>query len=259
MTSRLVPLNKVFPEIPNRKQMRPILVCSPLQKMLEARFLPKLTKYMNKSLTASQTGFVPRMGIQVNIHRAIKRITMNTNRNRNVYGLFIDFANAYNTVPHVLLFKKLRQKKCLDEDEIQYLEALYTKYRIRIGKRIIRFNKGVAQRSILSPALFNIFIEDLAEKLAQVVELNVEDILMYADDILLLCQTIDQVKRYIKVIEEWSLENGMELNKKKSGILVFSDRKSHDVPYMINKKDDQTSKWIPACSGISGIPIVEKY
>ena len=53
LTSRLVPLNKVFPNTPNRKQMRPILICSPLQKLLEARFLPKLTNYMNDKLVAS--------------------------------------------------------------------------------------------------------------------------------------------------------------------------------------------------------------
>lgn len=67
MTSRLVPLNKVYPEVPNRKQMRPILVCSPLQKLLEARFLPKLQNYLTKSLVISQTGFVPKMGTQVNM------------------------------------------------------------------------------------------------------------------------------------------------------------------------------------------------
>ena len=36
LTSRLIPLNKVFPDVPNRKQMRPILVCSPIQKVLES-------------------------------------------------------------------------------------------------------------------------------------------------------------------------------------------------------------------------------
>ncbi len=40
--ARLIPLNKVFPDIPTRTQLRPILVQSPLIKLLEARFLPKL-------------------------------------------------------------------------------------------------------------------------------------------------------------------------------------------------------------------------
>ena len=59
---RLVPLNKVSPKTPNRKQMRPILVQSPIVKLLEARFLPKLQDYLTKRLCPAQTGFVPGMG-----------------------------------------------------------------------------------------------------------------------------------------------------------------------------------------------------
>ena len=190
-TSRLVPLNKVFPNVPTRKQMRPILVCSPLQKLLEARFLPKIMDYLKNRLTRGQTGFVPGMGIQVNLLRTIVVTKIRTEDGRYQYGLFIDFANAYNTIPHTLLFDKLRKKKCLDDEEIDFLEALYTHYRIRIGDRIIRYNKGVAQGSILSPALFNIFIEDLADLIAQELQISFEDVLLYADDMLVLCQTQD--------------------------------------------------------------------
>ena len=116
------------------------------------------------------------------------------------YGLFVDFANAYNTVPHSLLFRKLRQKKCLDEEEIDYIEALYSRYRIRIGNKVIKYNKRVAQGSILSPALFDIFIEDLAQELAEVIGISYEDILFYADDILVLCQTQAQLKQCIDII-----------------------------------------------------------
>ena len=165
-TSRLVPLNKVFPNILTRKQMRPILVCSSLQKLLESRFLPKLMDYLKNKLNKSQIGFVPGQGIEVNLLRAICVIKISTEEKKKQckYGLFIDFANAYNTVPHSLLFRKLRQKKCLEEDEIDYIEALYSRYRIRVGNKVIKYNKGVAQGSILSPALFDIFIEDLAQK-----------------------------------------------------------------------------------------------
>ena len=130
-TSRLVPLDKVFPSIPTRKQMRPIMVCSSLQKLLELRFLPALTEYLKNKLHRSQVGFVPGMGIQVNLLRAICVTKISTDENKKCrYGLFIDFANAYSTVPDTLLLQKLRQKKCMSEDEIDYLEALYAQYRI---------------------------------------------------------------------------------------------------------------------------------
>lgn len=217
LTSRLIALNKVFPDTPNRKQMRPILICSPLQKILEVRFYPKLASFLDEKISVSQTGFVRGMGIQVNLYRGIQRIKERTEKHGEIFGLFIDFANAYNHVPHTLLFDKLRQKKCLEEEEIQFLECLYANYRIRIGNKIIRYNKGVAQGSILSPALFDIFIDDLVEQLNDKlsIKLSVEDILLYADDVLLLCSTTSQVKECISIIEDWCNNNGMELNKKK--------------------------------------------
>jgi hypothetical protein len=282
----MVPLSKAGSDIPTRHQMRPIMICSPFQKAQEARFLPILNGYLINKLVPCQTGFIPKMGIQVNLTRAIYIIQEKMRIRRNTYGLFIDFANAYNTVPHQRLFEKLREKGCMEEREIDYLEALYSRYRIRIGNRIIKYNKGLAQGSILSPALFNIFIEDLATSLANEIGLSIQEVLFYADDILVLCQTPQQVRRCIWIIEKWSEENGMKLNKKKSGIVVFAPRKDRNIPFMKpvmkqtgkkeavvsdKKRDGEKKKrvkriirsvgreFVPAQGEFEGIPIVSRY
>jgi len=57
----------------------------------------------------------------------------------------------------------------------------------------------------------------------------------------------------------------MELNKKKSGLVVFGPRKAKKIPFMkLEKKEDKNGKvlskeWIPTCNEINGIPIVSKY
>ncbi len=97
----------------------------------------------------------------------------------------------------------------MDHDELLFLEQLYARYTIKIGKKRLQYNKGVAQGSILSPALFDIFIEDLITKLQHDADMNIDDLLFYADDILLLCSSPTQAEKCIKVIEDWSLSNGM--------------------------------------------------
>ena len=156
--TRLVPLNKVFPDVPSRKDIRPIAVQSPLVKLLEARFLPKLQEYLNSKLDRSQTGFVQKMGIQVNLVRALERITLRTKQSKPVFGLFIGFSNAYNSIPHCLLFKKLREKKVLEEDEIIFLEQLYARYKIRIGSKTLRSNKELlkVQSLVLHSLIFSL-------------------------------------------------------------------------------------------------------
>ena len=105
-TSRPVPLNKVFPSIPTRNKC--VQLWS-VVKLLELRFVPALTEYLKNILHRSQVGFVPGMEIQVNLLRAICVTKISTDGNKKCrYGLFIDFANAFNTVPHTLLFQKLR-------------------------------------------------------------------------------------------------------------------------------------------------------
>src|SRR5687768_2884893 len=111
---------------------------------------------------------------------------MRTKDNKVVYGLFIDFSNAYNSIPHILLFEKLRKKSILSKEEVCFLEQLYARYRIKLGSTRLKTNKGVAQGSIISPALFHIFLEDLNQKIESEAKIGVEDRLFYADDVLLL-------------------------------------------------------------------------
>ena len=98
--------------------------------------------------------------------------------------------------------------------------------------------------------------------------MSIEDILLYADDLLLLCQTPGQMKKCIQIVEEWSRKNGMELNKKKSGIVVFAPRSAKTIPYMILEKKPikgkdgkihLQKKWVSACKEIAGISVVSSY
>ena len=260
--TRLVPLNKVFPNIPTRTQLRPIVIQSPLVKLMESRFLEKLQNYVSFKLDRSQTGFVPGIGIQVNLTRALDRIKLRTDRRQPIYGLFIDFSNAYNSVPHSRLFEKLREKEVLDEEEIQFIEQMYARYRIKLGSSNIRYNKGVAQGSVISPSLFDIYIEDLSKELLDR-SVHSEDILYYADDILVLCTSPLQVEECIGAIEDWSKLNGMVLNKNKSGVVIFGERKAMKIPKM--QKDNRSTSnnckgvWIPTQKTIRGVPICSKY
>ena len=143
---------------------------------------------------------------------------------------------------------------------------------------MIKPNCGVAQGSIISPALFAIFIEDLAEELQTKANISMHDILMYADDILTLCTSRSQLRRAIEIIESWCEENGMELNKNKSGIVPFAPRKAHKIPLLVNKKTTEVRKrkykskktsadtvqinhhqWVPDVKDVMGVPVCTEY
>ena len=220
--ARVIPLNKKHPNLASRFDMRPIIATSPLIKILESRFCEKLQNYLIFHLHPSQTGFIPGSGINVNLVRLLKRLRMKTQNGKHCYALFLGFKSAYNTVRHKKLFEKL--SSILNDDEITFLKALYSRITLTLGKEKLVPNVGVAQGSIISPALFNIYTEELLIQL-EALNINMEDIFAYADDLLVLCYSLSELHQVINLIKDWSSLNNLKLNTFKSGILEVVPRR----------------------------------
>jgi hypothetical protein len=83
------------------------------------------------------------------------------------------------------------------------------------------------QGGILSPWLFNIYIDDLVRSLKDVSY----EVLAYADDIAVICKNKQELDKVIDLLEKWATENEIAVNKKKSGILVVDNDKNNMHQY----------------------------
>jgi len=174
------------------------------------------------NLHRSQTGFVPHLDIFVNLQRAINQIRNRLNNNKRVFCLFVDFKSAYNTIPHQGLFRKLR--KSLPEKDIQLIKAIYSRLCIRLGNETMRSNTGVAQGSMISPALFDIYAEELLWDLCNH-GWKFDGVLAYEDEHLIICESIEELQKAIQVVSNWCKRSKITLNPKKSGILEIIPRR----------------------------------
>jgi len=118
------------------------------------------------------------------------------------------------------------------------------KYKLETRNSSFKPNHGVAQGSIVSPAFFNLYIEPLYWLLNKYIPL--EDIFGYADDMLILCDSLETLQICINVIERWSAENKLIINKNKSAIGEF-----------LNQKKKKTSLVIGRL--FEGYPVVKSY
>lgn len=240
---RLIPVNKDHPQIANINRVRPIAVTSPFVKLLEVRFLGKLNEYLKGRMFPGQIGFVPDCGVTINLVRAINIIQEQTSNGDHVFGIFIDFPNAFNTLKHSLLFERL--KGILEPDEIEFIRAMFSRNSIRLGKHSFKPNIGVSQGSLLSPALFDIYIEDLFKELVQKGLCSVDNIIAYADDVLILVKEPDIIKDILSHIGAWGERNGLAISPEKSAILEFSPRRTRKKIIKENK--------------ICGVPVLRDY
>ena len=70
--------------------------------------------------------------------------------------------------------------------------------------------------SLLSPILFNLYLNNLIKELNN----HAYEVLSYVDDLCVLCQGKSELLNIIKIIDKWSILNGVKVNKKMSGIMV---------------------------------------
>lgn len=149
-----------------------------------------------------------------------------------LYGLFVDFKSAFDSINHPLLFRKLKQIG-INSKIIRIIEDMYNKASIKIKvdtklSKQIGITKGVLQGEILSPLLFALFLSDLKEYMRNKGIRGVSGnhkteilLLAYADDIILLADTYTGIKSILFNLHEYCMINKLNVNTNKTKIILF--------------------------------------
>ena len=87
-------------------------------------------------------------------------------------------------------------------------------------------SNGVRQGGILSPFLFNIYMDDLSVNLKEcptgcIAGGTIVNHLMYADDIVLLSPSATGLSLLLHVCGRYELEHDIRFNSKKSAVIIF--------------------------------------
>ncbi|MFO0359348.1 MAG: RNA-directed DNA polymerase, partial [Flavobacteriales bacterium] len=241
-TSRLLCLNKEATKAGNIESIRPIAVAGTFSKLIENVLLDRIQSHVyenrTKCINKNQVGFMKGGSCTLNLMKLRHKSNelKKTAKKDNHYVFFLDLKAAYDSVGHNLLFQKM-ENKGFDQEIINTVKKIYSAAKIRIDRLCnpINVNVGVLQGSLISPILFNVMIDDLISDLSMLAF----DVLGYADDIAVICRTRDELENVIRMVESWSKTNSIEINRKKSGILVI---RGHDE-----------------AKSILDIPVVQRY
>jgi hypothetical protein len=182
-------------------------------------------------LTDEQGGFRPGRGCVDQIFCFWE--TLRSRRGMKIFCCFIDIKKAYDRVFRAGLWKMVWDKgirgkmwrvlKCLygEVESCVLINGMKTDwFPVRVGVR---------QGCVLSPVLFAIFIDGVAEELRELgigvpVGDEVLSLLMYADDIVLLAESEEELQNMLGVVYEYSRKWRFELSDKKTEVVVFGGK-----------------------------------
>ena len=146
--------------------------------------------------------------------------------NKKLYSCFIDFRKAFDSIWHSALFLKL-QKLGIGGPFYNIIKDMYKTVtaRVRCGQTLsekFRIQKGVKQGDILSPLLFNIFLNDLIPLLNDPENtpptLLTKDVgcLLYADDLVILSTSKEGLQRSLDKLNQYCPTWKLDINVAKS-------------------------------------------
>jgi hypothetical protein len=166
-------------------------------------------------------------------------------QNGELVNVFIDFKKAFDRVWHTGMFRVMQHYN-IPRKITALIQNLYSQAvsAVRVGTDIsdwFRQTVGVRQGCVLSPDLFNLFLEHvLGEALdsyqgGALVNGRCVSNLRFADDIDLMGETVDEVQNLVHAVHQSSKRHGLEISKEKTKVLLVA-KETRDITISI---DDQ--------------------
>ena len=217
---------------------RGITILSHLGKLFTSLCNNRLVKYLedNNILPREQAGFRKnyRGSDNLLIVKALidKYVRNKPKRKENfLFTCFVDFSKAFDNISRAKLFQKLSDIG-IKGKFLQIIRDMYSKdsASIKLNQYISEeFNchKGVKQGCMLSPTLFNIYLNDLPDILSNDTSaplLNGTQIscLLYADDLVIFSTTKSGLQENINRLLKFGKVNNLQVNESKTKILIFN-------------------------------------
>jgi hypothetical protein len=210
---------------------RPIMNSSNLLKIFEYCILFKLEKKIK--LSPRQLGFIKKTSCLM-ASSILRETAFNyTTAGSNVHCAFIDLTKAFDKINFYILLEKMIDKN-IPPPLIKIIRTMYENQYVNVcynntESNFWKIGNGARQGAILSPLIFNFYVNDILEAITEMDGCKVGfykvNILGYADDIVLLAPSVENLQKILNKIYIMISSHSLVINLNKSVYMVFRTKK----------------------------------
>ena len=225
---KVIPLHKKGPkhEVGN---YTPISILSPVNKIFETILHKRLIEFWEKYhlFADKQFGFCKNHSTNLALTFLHEAILKQRDLDNSVCAIFMDFAKTFDTVNHQILIGKLEHYGVRGIASSLIASYLTNRKQYTVNNEqasdMLSITVGIPQGSVLGPFLFLVYIDDLPNSCGS-------NVLMYADDAVLLCNykifdgLIIKSEAEMHHIESWVTANKLTINYSKTNFVLFLNK-----------------------------------
>jgi ribonuclease HI len=225
----IIPIRKKEKEKTSKSSYRPISLLSCVGKVMERMVNTRLMKYLeqNQLIDNSQSAFRKNHSTEDHLVYLAQEVENAFQERKKVLSVFVDLAKAFDKIWREGLLLKLLNNK-IEGRMYKWIRDLlqYRTARVKLDGMLshrVTLQQGVPQGGVISPTLFNIFINDITKNLAKHISRA-----LHADDLAIwsaaehLSTAQSRMQAALNVISKWTSDWGVQINLSKTVVTCFS-------------------------------------
>ena len=214
-------------DIADLKNYRPISLLSVIYKLFTKLLTNRISGQLDFNQPREQAGFRSGFSTTDHIHAINQLVEKSNEYNKPLCMAFIDFEKAFDSVETWAVMQALRNQG-IEERYVKLLEDIYrgSTATIKLHKTSdkIPIKKGVRQGDTISPKLFTACLEEIFKKLnweGRGIKVDGEYLnnLRFADDIVIVCETAEELQQMIEELHMACIGIGLKMNMKKTKVM----------------------------------------
>lgn len=202
------PVKRVQIPKPGSKETRPLGIPTVRDRVVQTAVRSALEPIFEREFAEHSYGFRPGRGCKDALRRVVGLLKAGY-----TWVVDADLKSYFDTIDHERLMV-LVERRITDSNVLELLRMFLTQ-KVMEGLRDWTPEEGTPQGAVISPLLSNIYLDPLDHVMAE----RGYQMVRYADDFVILCQSEEEAKRALEEVAAWTAQAELTLHPTKTRIV----------------------------------------